>query len=82
MSEIKGQGMILIQKCVKNGWPTDESAEMIDEALLEYSEGVLDDENERTVWREWRLDGKIVKRGAHVTLKKSVVAEGIAAMLG
>ena len=73
--------MILIQKCVKNGWPSDEPPEMIDEALLEKTSGELDDENEHTTWTEWRLDGLIVKRGAHVTLKKNVVAEAIAAML-
>jgi hypothetical protein len=43
---------------------------------------VLDDENEHTEWNEWRLDGKIVKRGAHVRLKRNVVVDGIAAMLG
>ena len=69
----------LIQKCTKNGWPSDAPMEVVDESLLDYSEGVLDDDNERTVWREWRLEGKIVKRGAHVTLKKNVVAEAIAA---
>jgi hypothetical protein len=73
--------MILIQKCIKNGWPEDSEPEMIDESLLEYSEGQLDNDNELTQWKEWRLDGKIVKRGAHVTLKKNVAAEGIAAML-
>ena len=70
---------ILIQKCIKNGWPSDEPMESVDESILTYSEGVLDDDNEPTVWREWRLEGKIVKRGAHVTLKKNVVAEAIAA---
>ena len=60
---------ILIQKCVKNGWIADEPAEMID------------DENEHTVWTEWRLDGLIVKRGAHVRLKRNIVLEGIASML-
>jgi len=71
---------ILIQKCIKNGWPQDEPMQTIDDSLLEYSEGSLDNENEYTTWREWRLDGKIVKRSAHVTLKKNVAAEGIAAM--
>jgi hypothetical protein len=73
---------IITQKLVRNGWPADEPMCLIDEALLEYSTGVIDDENERTVWREWRLEGKIVKRGAHVTLKKNVAADGIAAMFG
>ena len=72
---------ILVKKCVKNGWPADEPEEMMEESLLEYSAGVIDDDNEYTEWREWRLDGKIVKRGAHVTLKRNVLAEGIAAML-
>lgn len=72
---------ILIKKCVKNGWPTDEPEEMIDESLLQYTRGLIDDENEYTPWQEWRLDGKIVKRGAHVRLKKNVVVEAIAAML-
>ena len=74
--------LILTQKCIKNGWPEDEPAEMIDESLLVRTEGVIDDDNEYTTWTEWRLDGKIVKRGAHVRLKKNVFAEGIAAMLG
>lgn len=73
---------ILTQKCIKNGWPTDEPPCMIDESLLTKTEGVIDDDNEHTVWTEWRLDGLIVKRGAHVTLKKNVAAEGIAAMFG
>lgn len=55
--------------------------QMMEESLLEKTDGELDDENEFTTWTEWRLDGKIVKRGAHVQLKKNVVAEGIAAML-
>lgn len=71
---------ILIHKLKRNGWPEDEEAAMIEESLLEYSTGTLDNENEYTVWREWRLDGKIVKRGAHVTLKKNVAAEAVAAM--
>lgn len=56
--------------------------QMMDEALLEKTEGVIDNENEYTTWTEWRLDDVIVKRGAHVTLKRNVAAEGIAAMLG
>lgn len=72
---------ILTVKLVQNGWPEDEPVKMMDESLLVKTEGELDDENEHTVWAEWRLDGKIVKRGAHVRLKKNVAAEGIAAML-
>lgn len=74
--------MITIQKLVRNGWPEDSEMEQIDESLLEKTEHVLDDDNEYTVSTEWRLDGKIVKRSAHVRLKKNIAAEGIAAMLG
>jgi len=73
-------GQILTQKLKRNGWPDDEAAAMLDESLLEYSTGIFDDDVENTVWQEWRLDGKIVKRGAHVTLKKNVAAEAVAAM--
>jgi len=73
---------IITQKLVRNGWQEDEPPQLMDEVLLEKIEGVIDDENEHTVWAEWRLDGKIVKRGAHVQLKKNVIAEGIAQMLG
>jgi hypothetical protein len=72
---------ILTQKLIRNGWSQDEAPQMIEESLLEKTEGEIDDANEHTVWTEWRLDGKIVKRGAHVLLKKNVVADGIAAML-
>jgi hypothetical protein len=74
--------LVLTQKLIRNGWPDDEPAEFVEEALLVKTEGVLDNENEHTIWQEWRLDGKIVKRGAHVQLKKNVLAEGIAQMLG
>lgn len=69
-------------KLKRNGWPEDEPMTEIEESLLDYSEHELDDENEHTIVREWRLDGKIVKRGAHVTLKKNVAAEAVAAMFG
>ena len=42
----------------------------MDEALLIKSEGVVDNENELTTWTEYRLDGEIVHRSAHVTLKR------------
>ena len=50
----------------------------MDEALLIKSEGIVDNENERTTWTEYRLGGKIVHRSAHVTLKKmpAMVGEG------
>ena len=42
----------------------------MDESLLEKKEGVLDNENELTSWVEYWLDGELVHRSAHVTLKK------------
>lgn len=71
---------IMIQKCIKNGWPVDEEPCMIDESLLVKTEGGINDENECSNWTEWRLDGLIVKRGAHVRLKQNVAAEAVAAM--
>lgn len=54
----------------------------MDEALLEKKEGVVDNEHEHTVWIEYWHEGDLVHRSAHVTLKKNVVADGIAAALG
>jgi hypothetical protein len=48
---------------------------LMDEALLVKSEGVVNNENEHTKWVEYRLDGEIVHRSAHVTLKKFVSAD-------
>lgn len=42
----------------------------IDESLLEKTSGSVDNENEHTTWTEYRLDGEIVRRDVHVTLKK------------
>jgi hypothetical protein len=42
----------------------------MDDALLEKREGVVDNENELTTWVEYWLDGEMVHRSAHVTLKK------------
>ena len=54
----------------------------MDDALLAKSEGVLDNDNERTTWVEYRLDGEIVHRSAHVTLKKMPAMFGEAAKIG
>ena len=45
----------------------------MDESFLEKTEGVVDNENEHTEWFEYRLDGELVHRSAHVTLKKMAV---------
>lgn len=53
----------------------------MDEALLEKKEGVVDNENEFTTWVEYWLDGELVHRSAHVTLKKMPPIGGEAAAL-
>jgi len=42
----------------------------MDDSLLEKREGSLDNDNETTTWVEYWLDGELVHRSAHVTLKK------------
>jgi hypothetical protein len=46
----------------------------MDESLLVKTEGVVDNENERTAWVEYRLPGsdEIIHRSAHVTLKEGM----------
>ena len=43
----------------------------MDESLLEKREGSLDNNNETTTWVEYWLDGELVHRSAHVSLKTS-----------
>lgn len=42
----------------------------MDDSLLERRSGEVDNENELTTWTEYWLDGELVHRSAHVTLKK------------
>ena len=42
----------------------------MDDSLLEYRTGTVDNDNEATTWTEYWLDGELVHRSAHVTLKK------------
>lgn len=42
----------------------------MDDALLEKKEGVIDNDNEATRWTEYWLNGELVHRSVHVTLKK------------
>jgi len=42
---------------------------MIEESLLEKREGSLDNDIEHTTWVEYWLEGELVHRSAHVTLK-------------
>jgi hypothetical protein len=43
----------------------------MDDSLLEHRSGEIDNDNESTVWTEYWLDGELVHRSAHITLKKS-----------
>jgi hypothetical protein len=50
---------------------------------LEKREGVDENDNERAEWVEYWLDGELVHRSVHLTLKKySLTGEAIAAQLG
>ena len=55
---------------------------MMDESLLEKKEGMIDDDNERTTWVEYWLDGELVHRSVHVHLKKALVMGVEAAKIG
>ena len=54
----------------------------MDASLLEHRQGSLDNENEYTTWDEYYLDGELVHRSAHVTLKKSPFSDLFAASMG
>jgi hypothetical protein len=51
----------------------------MDDSQLEKREGTVDNENELTTWVEYWLDGELVHRSAHVTLKKTPSFAGGAA---
>jgi hypothetical protein len=48
----------------------------MDDSLLERRSGEVDNENELTTWTEYWLDGELVHRSAHVTLKKMPIFAG------
>jgi hypothetical protein len=48
----------------------------MDDSLLEHRSGEIDNDNELTTWVEYWLDGELVHRSAHVTLKKMPVFGG------
>jgi len=54
----------------------------MDDSLLEKKEGTVDNENELTTWVEYWLEGELVHRSAHVTLKKMPPIGGAAASFG
>jgi hypothetical protein len=53
----------------------------MDEALLEKREGSVDNANETAAWVEYWLNGELVHRSVHVTLKKSVTLSAEAASI-
>jgi len=53
----------------------------MDESLLEKREGTVDNDNELTNWVEYWLEGELVHRSAHVTLKKMPPIGGEAASI-
>jgi hypothetical protein len=53
----------------------------MEEELLEKKEGFVDNENEYTTWTEFWLDGELVHRSVHVTLKKMPPIGGEAAAI-
>lgn len=55
----------------------------MDDSLLAKREGVDENDNERAEWVEYWLDGELVHRSVHMTLKKfSLTGEAVAASLG
>ena len=55
----------------------------MDDSLLEKKEGTIDNENETTNWVEYWLDGELVHRSVHMTLKRfTVTGAPVAASLG
>ena len=52
---------------------------LMDESLLEKSEGVVENDNEFTTWVEYWHEGELVHRSAHVQLKKTLVLSAEAA---
>ena len=42
----------------------------MDDSLLEHKQGSIDNDIEYTTWDEYYLDGELVHRSAHVTLKQ------------
>ena len=42
----------------------------MDTSLLEHRSGTVENDNEATTWTEYWLDGELVHRSVHVTLKQ------------
>jgi hypothetical protein len=54
----------------------------MEESLLEKKEGTVDNDIEFTTWTEYWLDGELVHRSAHVTLKTTPLSLLEGATLG
>jgi hypothetical protein len=54
----------------------------MDDSILEKKEGLFDNDIESTNWIEYWLDGELVHRSAHVTLKTSPFTDLVGASLG
>jgi hypothetical protein len=54
----------------------------MDASLLEKREGSIDTDNETTNWVEYWLEGELVHRSVHMTLKRNVTGEAVAQSLG
>ncbi len=50
----------------------------MDDSLLEKREGTIDTDNETTNWVEYWLEGELVHRSVHMTLKRNVTGEAVA----
>jgi len=48
----------------------------MDTSLLEHRSGEVENDNEFTTWTEYWLDGELVHRSVHVTLKKMPIFAG------
>lgn len=46
-------------------------------ADLEKKDGVVDNDREYTRWVEYRLNGELVHRSVHITLKEGLEMDGI-----
>jgi hypothetical protein len=53
----------------------------MDDSLLEKREGTIDNDNETTNWVEYWLEGELVHRSVHMTLKRNVTGEAVAQSL-
>ena len=53
----------------------------MDVSLLEKREGTTDNDNETTNWVEYWLEGELVHRSVHMTLKRNVTGEAVAQSL-